>query len=501
MVCAKRQPNPTRYDYSGTLAGCGRGVLHWGAGGWSTMFPKGQMEVSGHILIVDPEQELREEITDALLQQGHQVDQVGDGGEALSLLVRRGYHLVITDLDMPGASGMEIISYVREHTPKTPVVVVTGQGSVDAAVDAMRSGAFEFLEKPLSIEQLVVTAQRALERAALDNAYDYLRHEQPYIYRMQDLLAESPAMKKVLELVTKVAPSEATVLLTGETGTGKSLIGGAIHFNSPRRTNQLVTVNCAAMTETLLESELFGHERGSFTGAHKARTGRFQQAHGGSLFLDEVGDMSPALQAKVLRAIEEKVIERVGGSRSIHVDVRIIAATNRNLMDDVRKGRFREDLYYRLRVAPIHLPPLRDRSEDIIPLARKFAKRSCEEAKRARLDFSPAAIELLSSHSWPGNIREMRNAVERAVLFCDSHEITPESLELKVGRAPADGSLPLTTLNLAELERRAIEQALAQSGWVQSNAAKLLGISPRALSYKLDKLGISHPSLRSRRRR
>jgi transcriptional regulator with GAF, ATPase, and Fis domain len=308
-------------------------------------------------------------------------------------------------------------------------------------------------------------------------------------------------MQKVLAKVSRVAGADVTVLLTGETGTGKSLLAGTIHANSPREGANLVTVNCAALTETLLESELFGHEKGAFTGAHKARVGRIQQAHGGTLFLDEVGDMSPATQAKTLRAIEDKQVQPIGGSRSIRVDVRIIAATNVDLARAVAEGRFREDLFYRLSVAPIHIPPLRERPEDIMPLAEMFHHKICQETRSPARPFSRQAVEAMQAYQWPGNIRELRNSVERAVLFASGGEIEPSDLGLTPAASGGDGGQGLPTLDLKELERLAVECALSQSDWVQSRAAGLLGISPRALSYKLDKLGISHPKLEARRRR
>lgn len=459
------------------------------------------MSTAGRILVVDEDVKLRSQVASALETDGHRVEQVSSGKQALGLLERRGYHLVLIELDLPEISGLQLIDYMREQTPSTPVIAMTAQGSVKDAVRAMQRGASDFMEKPLSLDQLKFAVKRALEKAALDHACNYLRHEQPYIYNLDDIVAESPAMKKVFQQVVKVASTDATVLLTGETGTGKSLIGGAIHFNSLRRAGTLITVNCAALSENLLESELFGHEKGAFTGAHKSRAGRFQQAHGGSLFLDEVGDMSPGLQAKVLRAIEEKIIERVGGSRSIEVDVRILAATNQDLEKAVRRGAFREDLYYRLNVAALKIPPLRERGKDILPLSEMFIRRICVEAKKRPRVLSPAAKETLLAHSWPGNIREMRNAIERAVIFATGDELAPQDLGLGESRRVETPSFFQDNLNLEALERRAIHTALERSGWVQRKAAELLGISPRALSYKLDKLGFDHPELNSRRRR
>jgi DNA-binding NtrC family response regulator len=452
------------------------------------------------ILLVDHQASSRDHLADILSKDGHRVTEVNRGDEALDLLGEKGFHLIICDLDVPGADGLEILGYVEEHLPGTPVIIITSHGTVDDAVGAMRQGAFDFQKKPINPEHARLTVGRALQKAQLNHAYDYLRHEQPYIYRLEAIVAESVGMQEVLKKVAKVAATDVTVLLTGETGTGKSLMAGAIHANSPRRDNTLVTVNCAALTETLLESELFGHEKGSFTGAHKARTGRIQQAHGGTLFMDEVGDMSPATQAKVLRAIEEKEIQPVGSARSIQVDVRIIAATNLELAKAVEEGRFRQDLFYRLSVAPVHMPPLRKRPEDVLPLAEGFRQNFGVESKSTPREFSQEALQAMVAHPWPGNIRELKNAVERAVLFAAGREISTADLGLSpTGRGPEQSDL--SNLNLKDLEFQAIETALQQSDWVQSKAAALLGISPRALSYKLDKLGIRNPRLADRRRR
>ena len=452
-------------------------------------------------MLVDDDHETRQIVAEALSMDNHAVTEAGRGDEAIALLEKRGFNLVITDLRMPGASGEDLLAYVEEHLPGTPVIIITGYGTVDVAVEAMQKGAFDFQQKPLNLEHMRLTVRRALNKAQLNYAVDYLRHEQPYIYHLQSLVAQSPAMRQVLDKVARVAEADVTVLLTGETGTGKSLLAGAIHANSPRKEANMVTVNCAALTETLLESELFGHEKGAFTGAHKARAGRIQQAHGGTLFLDEVGDMSPATQAKTLRAIEDKEVQPIGGSRSIKVDVRIIAATNLDLEKAVAEGAFREDLFYRLSVAPIHIPPLRRRKQDILPLAEMFRKKFCKETRCLERGFSSEAAEAIQAYHWPGNIRELRNSVERAVLFAAGQDIRPSDLSLRpqVPENGDNGSLP--TLDLAELERLAVEDALRNCDWVQSRAAAMLGISPRALSYKLDKLGISHPGLEARRRR
>ncbi|BEQ13681.1 acetoacetate metabolism regulatory protein AtoC [Desulfoferula mesophila] len=459
------------------------------------------MQPSNHVLVVDDDRDTREIVARALSRDNLAVTQVDGGDAAIAMLEKRGFNLIITDLYMPGTGGEELLAYVEEHLPGTPVIIITGYGTVGVAVEAMHKGAFDFQQKPLNLEHLRLTVRRALNKAQLKYAVDYLRHEQPYIHHLDSMVAQSPAMRRVLDKLARVAETDITVLLAGETGTGKSLLAGAIHTNSARRAANLVTVNCAALTETLLESELFGHEKGAFTGAHKARTGRFQQAHGGTLFLDEVGDMSPATQAKTLRAIEDKEVHPIGGSRAMKVDVRIIAATNLDLQQAVREGAFREDLYYRLSVAPIKIPPLRQRKEDILPLAETFLDKFRRETRFRDRRFSQEASRFIQTYHWPGNIRELRNSVERAVLFAASQEIGPADLGL-VRQVAEKGDLQgLPTLNLGELERMAVEDALRKCDWVQSRAAVLLGISPRTLSYKLDKLGISHPGLEARRRR
>ncbi len=463
------------------------------------------------ILLVEDEPELLASLGVALEAQGHRVAQATSQAQALDLMGRRGFHLIISDLGLMRGDGLAAVSFVREHWPHTEVIVLSSQGSLGMAVEAMRRGAFDFLQKPVNLEHLLLTAQRALEKSDLHKAFDYLRHEQPYIYRLENILAQGPAMRQVLDQVSRVASTDITVLLTGETGTGKSLIAGAIHANSPRAGHTLVRVNCAALTETLLESELFGHEKGAFTGAHKYRTGRFEQAHGGTLFLDEVGDMSAATQAKVLRAIEDKEVQRVGGARTIHVDVRILAATNVDLARAVQEGRFREDLFYRLSVTPIHIPALRERPQDVVPLAEMFLRRIYADSKRQPLGLADSARRALLEHGWPGNIRELRNAIERAVLFANGPEIYPADLGLAshpqaatLAPSPsqdAEAKAQPPSLDLKALETWAILTALERSDWVQNKAAALLGITPRALSYKLDRLDHDHPRLEARRRR
>jgi DNA-binding NtrC family response regulator len=470
---------------------------------------------SNHLLLADADHDLRGQVGSMMSQEGNRVTQAGDSYMALELLSNNVFQLVVTDLDLPTSGGLEVLRYVQEHAPSTPVIITSRPGSVEDAVEAMRRGAFDYQEKPLNLEHLRLTVRRALEKASLQHAYHYLRHEQPYLYRLESLTAQSEAMQQVIRQIKRLAPTNLTVMITGETGTGKSLIAGAIHANSPRRDGTMVTVNCAALSETLLESELFGHEKGAFTGAHMARAGRFQQAHGGTLFLDEVGEMSPAIQAKVLRAIEDQVIYRLGGSREIHVDVRIMAATNRDLTLAVESGLFRKDLYYRLNVATLELAPLRKRRADIWPMAEMFLQRICNELKRSLVDVGPQVRQALVEYPWPGNIRELRNVIERAVLFTENGELTLADLNLSFPQAAvqdtqsadtamaaaAGGLFLANSLNLEDLERQAIVTALEQCDWVQKDAATLLGISPSRMTYKLNKLNLSNPRFRAKSRR
>ena len=469
---------------------------------------KAIMTEINHILIVHSDPVIRTTIGPWLAEQGYQVSQTSDGDEGLGLLPRHGFQAVIAELDQGDRSWPVIMGHIRENTPATPVFFLVSTGAVDRTAEAMRQGAYDVKRWPVEREHLLHIIDQSLKGAKLNLAYDYLRHEQPYIYRYDKIIASSPVMNKVMTQVERVAGTDYTVMLTGESGVGKSLIAGLIHHNSPRRDHTLVTVNCAALTETLLESELFGHEKGAFTGAHKARAGRIQQAHGGTLFLDEIGDMAINTQAKVLRAIEDRVIRRVGGSREIRVDVRIISATNRNLEHAVAEGDFREDLFYRLHVAAIRIPSLRERPEDIGLLADKFVRRVCEELKRPQAELTDQARRALLNHHWPGNIRELKNVIERAVLFSEGDVVSAEALDLRDVKAgqpdpvrPADQADAPPDLNLENMERWAIETALERTEYIQARAAEMLGISPRSLLYRIDKLGISHPTLDARRRK
>jgi len=455
------------------------------------------------ILVADDHESLRRAIV-RTLSEHHDVVEVADGNAAIEKLQTGQYDAVISDLKMSGSDGMDVLRSARSLHPNVAVILMTGFGSISAAVDAMKAGALDFLQKPFPIEELEVKVARALEHRALKHEVDYLRHTGPEIYDVNRIIGSSGALRSVLALVTKIAGTNATAMIRGETGTGKELIAGAIHHNSPRAARSFVKVNCAALQENLLESELFGHERGAFTGADKQRIGRFEQADGGTLFLDEIGDMSPNTQAKILRVLQEHEFERLGGTRTVRVDVRLITATNRNLSQMVADGRFREDLYYRLNVVSIEMPPLRERKEDIPELAEAFLQRFAADVKKPMGGIDRDAHDLLVRHHWPGNIRELENTIERAVLMAEQPRITRADLILGE-RSPLSAAdenrtvvkLPPYGIALQEIERQAVREALRMTNGVQKDAAELLGISPRVMCYKLRVLGIDNGRRRS----
>jgi DNA-binding NtrC family response regulator len=458
----------------------------------------------GRILIADDHDALRRGLARALTEAGHDTEEAPNGNAAIARLHEGYFDVVLSDLKMGGSDGIEVLRTAKALHPSTAVILMTAFGSVTTAVEAMKSGAFDFVQKPFEIEEMEVKIEKALELRRMRHELDYLRHTQNDIYEFDRIVGSSGALAKVLGVVRKVAKSNTTVLIRGETGTGKELIAGAIHHNSLRAARNFVRVNCAALQENLLESELFGHEKGAFTGADKQRIGRFEQADGGSLFLDEVGDMSANTQAKILRVLQEHEFERLGGTRTLKVDVRLIAATNRNLAQMVSAGQFREDLYYRLNVVSIDMPPLRDRKEDIPALAESFTRRFSGDLKRKMDGIRPDALKLLLRYNWPGNIRELENTIERAVLLTEGQMIGLDDLRLGEAVAPgaeADGPsivrIPPTGIALEEIERRALVEALKMSNWVQKDAAELLSISPRVINYKIKTLKIEFP--RSRR--
>ena len=442
----------------------------------------------GRILVVDDEDGLRAYLGEALAGAGHEVTTAASVDEALARLASQAFHVVLTDLRMPGAGGMAIVRKVRAEQPETEVIVLTAYGSVDTAVEAMKLGAFDYLQKPIAGPgELRLVVARAIERHQLLTARDRAGLEAP----PPSLSWGDPTMTPVVDAIRRVAITQATVLLVGESGTGKEVCARAIHAASMRARGPFVAINCAALSPSLLESELFGHEKGAFTGATERRRGRIELADGGTFFLDEVGELLPELQAKLLRAVQERQVERVGSSRTIDVDVRWIAATNRNLGAMMKAGTFREDLYHRLAVFPINLPPLRARRADIGPLADELLARICRELKRPPLVLDGAAKAAIIAAEWPGNVRELANVLERAVILCDRDVIGVGDLWLETGPRSDAGPVTFDGGTLDELERRAIEAALAAHGGNRRRAAAQLGIGLRTLYEKLKRYGLN----------
>ncbi len=444
----------------------------------------------GRILIVDDEANARTALAELLRDEGFQVETAADGFKALPKLEEFGPDLLLTDLKMPGLDGLELMRKAREGDPDIAAVVMTAYGAIDTAVAAMRQGAADYLTKPINVDELLIVMERVLERQRLQRESGILRERLSERHRLHNIVGSCAAMQRVLETVVQVAPSRASVLITGESGTGKELIAAAIHEHSPRKGGPFVKLHCAALADSLLESELFGHERGAFTGAAGRRDGRFHQADGGTLFLDEIGEIPASTQVKLLRFLQEREFERVGGNQTIKVDVRIVAATNRDLAQLVREGKFREDLYYRLNVVSVEVPPLRGRSSDIPLLATHFLRKYSAENGKAIRGFSVEALDRIMHHDWPGNVRELENAVERAVVVCRSEEIGLEDLTPSIStgsahEAPRDQMPQVPGATLADLEKYAILKTLEHTGGSTSRAAHMLGISPRKIQYRL----------------
>ena len=459
------------------------------------------------ILLVEDNERLRRGIARALRESWEEVREAATGEEAVAILRDpdvEPFDVVLSDLRLPGVEGLQVLRVARERDPQTSVVLLTAYGSIETAVEAMRQGAFDFVQKPVDLEQIELRVARAVEHGRLVAEVRELRAERDARDAAADVVGDSPALRAAVDLARRVAPTRSTVLLTGETGTGKEVLAGLIHRFSPRRDRPLVKVNCAALPETLLESELFGHERGAFTGADRPRIGRFEQASGGTLFLDEVGDMSPATQAKLLRVLQDQEFHRLGGTRILRTDARIVAATNRDLGERVRAGSFREDLLFRLDVIRIELPALRERAEDVVALAHRFLREFSAQAPRPARGFTEGALRRLRGHSWPGNVRELRNAIERALLLAEGPRIRAEDLALSGEGvlAAASGSaarLAGAGVDLREMERSLVVEALQRAGWVQKDAAQLLGVSRRKLNYMVQRMGITHPGWRRNR--
>ncbi len=446
----------------------------------------------GRILFVDDDRAGRELSRYNLEEAGFRVDLAGNGVEAMERFEAQGHDLVVTDLRMPGLSGMEVLSRIKAQVPDLPVVVITAHGNVEIAVEAMRAGAYDFIEKPFSRDVLLHAVALAHEHRRLSLENRRLRIKAARVERPMAYASET--FEQLLSTADRVAASDASVLITGESGTGKELFARRIHARSDRAEGPFVPINCAAMPAELLESELFGHEKGAFTGASKGRRGRFRRAHGGTLFLDEVGELPPAMQGKLLRVLQEQMVDVVGSDTPVQVDVRVVAATNHELATRIADGAFREDLYYRLNVVGLHIPPLRDRPEDVEVLARHFVTRA---ARHRDLTLPPAVLDELRRRPWPGNVRELENACERLVVLCEGDELRIEDLPPDPsGSAPGSGGdlgwprLPPEGLSLVDLEREVIHRALKLNNWNVSRTAVYLKVPRHVLSYRIEKYGL-----------
>jgi two-component system response regulator HydG len=453
--------------------------------------------VSARILIVDDDPAHRAMLRTLIAAWGARVDEAGDGAEAISLSRETPYDIILMDVLMPEVDGISALQAIKSYNPSIPILIMTAFSKVESAVEALKSGAYDYLSKPLDFDILRLTLSRALDHAALRHENQALR-EQLGSFDSGGIIGSSSAMKKLLEMLVMVAPSDATALIAGESGTGKELIARAIHANSRRGKGPFVAVNCAALSENLLESELFGHEKGAFTGADRRREGHFSHADGGTLFLDEIGEISVAMQVKLLRVIQEREFQRVGGDQNIRVDVRLVAATNKDLEKEVEAGNFRQDLFFRLNVVTLVMPPLRERVEDIPLLAAHFLTVFAQKNNKPIKGFTPTAMDCLLKHAWPGNVRELENVVERAVVLLVGDYISER--ELPSSLVPADAATPktsgapsisLASISLDDLEKRAILETLAACGGNKSETARRLGVTRKTLHAKLARYGLA----------
>lgn len=456
------------------------------------------------ILIVDDEQSMRDFLAIMFRKEGYNVVTAEDGKQALLAVERDLYDLVITDIKMPGIDGLEVLRTVKRLSPATFVIVITAYSSTEDAVSAMKQGALDYITKPFEIETIKLVIKKALERKRLNEEHDYYKRQYERQFDTSHIIGESEGIRQVFDVIKRVSPSKSTVLITGESGTGKELIAHAVHQNSPRHRQPFVAVSCGAIPEGLLESELFGHMKGAFTGAIANKTGLFELADRGTLFLDEIGELPPMIQVKLLRVIQEKQFKRVGGTQDISLDVRIVAATNRDLSKMIQEGTFREDLFYRLNVIPIHLPPLRDRRKDIPLLARHFLEKYNREIGKRFTHVSDEAMQQLLKYHWPGNIRELENTIERSVALESEPVLHLSSLPETI-RSPLEQADPMIPVDIPpegihlenivdNVEKDLLVKALERTGWVKKHAAKLLHLSFRSFRYRLDKYDIDKHS-------
>ena len=448
--------------------------------------------MSARILVVEDEDKLRRVIELQLKTAGFEVDQSGSAEAAVKLADRA--DLIITDLRLPGMTGLDLLAQIRSQNSRTPVIVMTAFGTVENAVEAMKAGAVDFLPKPFSLDHLMAVVTKALEVRALRDENEKLREELGFRYEFDNLVGHSAAMREIFATVNRVAPTRATVLLAGESGVGKDMIARAIHHHSPRADKPFVKINCTAIPENLMESELFGYEKGAFTGANTTKLGKFEQADTGTVFLDEIGDVPPSIQVKLLRILQEREFERLGSNKTRHIDVRVLAATNVDLRAALEQGTFREDLFYRLNVLPMNIPALRERKEDIPFLAEHFVKKLSKEVGGRIESISEAAIQKLMQYHWPGNVRELENVVERSMVLSQGPVLEPE--DIKIDFAPRRNHTTIDTqflpdgMTLDEFEQSIIREALNRANGNKSHAARLLGLTRNALRYRLSQMGI-----------
>ena len=460
--------------------------------------PMGQ---AGRILIVDYKSRIRQETAAVLRRLDFHVEEVDSGDQARVLLKKSSYQLLLAEVGLLPGGGLEFLLGQDAILSSTVVVLMASASSVDDVAAVMRAGAVDFIQRPYGLDELCLRIEKALKVRFYEHELTYLRGERDIIYRFENFIGESSAIKEVFALLNKVSNSNASILISGETGTGKELVAGAIHYSSPRAAKGFIKVNCAALHDNLLESELFGHEKGAYTGASRQRIGRFEQADRGTLFLDEIGDMSLGTQAKLLRVLQEKEFERLGGDKTIKVDARIISASNKDLAKIIQEGDFREDLYYRINVINVHIPPLRERCEDIPLLAVSFIRKFAADLKKNTTTLHPDAARFLKKHHWPGNVRELQNCIERAVLMSEGSEIVTEDLLFMRGPCQGDGDgekvpvfeIPPQGLKLEDMERSLIIETLEACNWIQKDAAAMMGISKRVMNYKVKQLGLANP--------
>ena len=451
------------------------------------------MRDRARILLIEDEELSRESLSRLLKSAGFTVKGAASGEMAMQLLALEKFDIVVTDLFLPDANGIDILKKVKGNSPQTEVILITGHASAETAVKAMKEGAYDYITKPLNFEELQIILTKAMEKHQLLNENVYLRKQLREKYGFANIVGNSPAMQKVFSRISRVTNTESTVLVLGESGTGKELVAKAIHFNGPRKDKPFIAVNCAAIPETLLESELYGHLKGSFTGAIRDKIGKFEAANCGTIFLDEIGTMPIHLQTKLLRVLQEQEVEKIGSTRPVKLDVRVISATNINLEEEVKKGNFREDLFYRLNVIPIVIPPLRERVEDILALSKYFIEKYCAEMKHPFMTISKEALETLELYHWPGNVRELENMMERIVALTDGDSITlldiPSNIREQVMTKVTERGVDLTRA-INEMERQMITEALALSKGVKAQAAAMLKLNRTTLVEKMRRLGI-----------